>query len=78
MRAGTATPHTHAAVPAILRNKIRFGRFFEGEKKLLKGSAMLLSWQHCISISPTMGRATGQAENMHCVDHELIKLVLLK
>ncbi len=32
----------------------------------------------CISISPTMGWATGQTENTHCVNHTLIKLVPLK
>ncbi len=48
----TATPCAHAAVPAIFRDC-----FFEGEKsriwalflkgkKVTKGSAMLLSWQH--------------------------------
>ncbi len=41
-------PCARAAVPAGLRNEIRFGRFFEG-KKSLKGSAMLPSWQHCTS-----------------------------
>ncbi len=29
-------------------SETRFGRFFEG-KTSLKGSAMLLSWQHCAS-----------------------------
>ncbi len=29
-------------------SETRFGRFFEG-KRSLKGSAMLLSWQHCAS-----------------------------
>ncbi len=32
----------------------------------------------CISISPTMGWATGQTENTRCVNHTLIKLVPLK
>ncbi len=32
----------------------------------------------CISISPTTGWATGQTENMRCVNRSLIQLVLLK
>ncbi len=39
---------------------------------------MLLSWQHCISISPTTGWATGQTENTRCVNRALKKLVPLK
>ncbi len=46
----------------------RFGWFFEG-KKVAKGvcnAAKLATL--CISISPTMGWATGQTENKHCVN----------
>ncbi len=57
--------------------KLGLGTFLKG-KKSLKGSAMLLSWQHCISISPTTGWATGQTENTRCVNRALKKLVPLK
>ncbi len=54
--------------------KLGLGTFLTGKK----GSAMLLSWQHCISISPTKGWATGQRENTRCVNSALKKLVPLK
>ncbi len=57
--------------------KLGLGAFLKG-KRSLKGSAMFLSWQHCISISPTRGWATGQTENTRCVNRALKKLVPLK
>ncbi len=45
-RAEKARPR--AAVPAILRLNKVWALFLKG-KKLLKGSALLLSWQHCAS-----------------------------
>ncbi len=77
-RAGTARPCAHVAVTAIIRNQIRFGRFFEGKKmpKWVWNVAKLAILG--ISISSTMDRATGQTENTRCVNHVLIKLVPLK
>ncbi len=57
--------------------KLGLGAFLKG-KRSLKGSAMLLSWQLCISISPTKGWATGQTGNTRCVNRALKKLVPLK
>ncbi len=55
VRAGTARPRAHTAVPAILRNKIRFRHFFEG-KKVAKGVCNVAKLATlCISISPTTG-----------------------
>ncbi len=52
--------------------------FFEG-KKIAKGVCNVAKLATlCISISPTMGRATGQTENMRCVNRVLKKLMPLK
>ncbi len=56
-------------------NKV-WALFFLKEKKSLKGSAILLSWQHCISISSTMGWATGQTENKRCINRGKNEFVL--
>ncbi len=59
-------------------SETRFGRFLKG-KRSLKGSAMLLSWQHCASpFLQLEGWATGQTENTHCVNRALKKFVPLK
>ncbi len=53
--------------------RLGLGRFFEGEidAKGVCTAAKLATL--CISISPTTGWATGQAENMRCVNRTLIK-----
>ncbi len=72
-----STPQPITA-PSLLRNEIRFGRFFEG-KKVAKGVCNVAKLATlCISISPTTGRATSQTENTCCVNRALIKLVPLK
>ncbi len=59
-------------------SETRFGRFFEG-KKVAKGVCNVAKLATlCISISPTMGWATGQTENTRCVNHALKKWVPLK
>ncbi len=55
-----------------------FGRFFEGEIDAKGVCTVAKLATLCISISPTTGWATGQAENMCCVNRALIKLVPLK
>ncbi len=62
----------------LKEKKVGFGRFFEG-KKVTKGSAMLLSWQHRTSpFLQLLGWVTGQTENTRCVNRVLIKLVPVK
>ncbi len=52
-------------------NKVQ--RFFEG-KNVTKGVCNVAKLATlCITISPTMGWATGQTENMCCVNRALIK-----
>ncbi len=59
-------------------SETRFGCFFEG-KKVAKGVCNVAKLATlCISISPTRGWATGQTENMRCVNRVLKKLVPLK
>ncbi len=59
-------------------SETRLGRFFEG-KKVAKGVCNVSKLATlCISISPTMGWATGQTENTLCVNHALKKWVPLK
>ncbi len=59
-------------------SETRFGRFFEG-KKVAKGVCNVAKLATlCISISPTMGWATGQTGNTRCVNRALKKLVPLK
>ncbi len=58
-------------------NKV-WALFLGGGGESLNGFALVLSWQHCISISPTTVWATGQTENTCCVNIALIKLVPLK
>ncbi len=56
MRAGRARPRARAAVPIFIQSmgsagdsqKLGLGAILKG-KTSLKGSAMLLSWQHCAS-----------------------------
>ncbi len=56
----------------------RFGRFFEG-KKVSKGVCNVAKLATlCISISPTTGWATGQTENMRCVNRTLKKISAVK
>ncbi len=69
-RAGRARPR--AAVPVT-----RFGRIFEG-KKSLKGSAMLLSRQHCASPFLQLRVGPRVKQNTRCVNRALKKLVPLK
>ncbi len=58
--------------------KLGLGRFFKG-KKVAEGVCNVAKLATlCISISPTMGRATGQTENTRCVNRALKKLVPLK
>ncbi len=59
----------------FLETKYGLGAFLKG-KKSLKGSAMLLSWQHC--ASPFLQLWASPTENMRCVNRMLIKLVPLK
>ncbi len=48
-------------------------------KKVAKGVCKVAKLATpCFSISPTMGRATGQIENMRCINRALIKLMPLK
>ncbi len=77
VRACTGITRPRAALPAILRNEIMFGRFLEG-KKVAKGVCNVAKLALCISISPTMGWATSQTENTRCVNRPLIKLLPLK
>ncbi len=56
----------------------RFGCFFEG-KKVAKGVCNVAKLATLyISISPTVGWATGQTENTRCVNRALKKFVPLK
>ncbi len=74
--AGRARPCARATVRRF--SEARFGRFFEG-KKVVKGVCNVAKLATlCISISPTMGWATGQTENTRCVNRVLKKLVPLK
>ncbi len=66
------TARPHAAIPAILRDK-GFGRFFEGKTDAKGVCTVAKLATLCISISPTTGWATGQAENIRCVNRVLIK-----
>ncbi len=59
-------------------SETRFGRFFEGNK-VAKGVCNVAKLATlCFSISPTTGWATGQTENMRCVNRALKKFVPLK
>ncbi len=51
--------------------KLGFGAFLKG-KNLLKGSAMLLSWQHCASPFLQLRVGPRVKQNMHCVNRALI------
>ncbi len=70
-----ARPCARAAVPAGLRNEIRFGAFLKG-KKVTKGVCNVAKLATLyISISPTTGWAMGKTEKMRCVNCALIKFV---
>ncbi len=51
---------------------------FEGNKVAKEVCNVAKLATLCISISPTTGWATGQTENLRCVNRTLIKLVPLK
>ncbi len=55
-------------------NKV-WGAILKG-KKSLKGSAMLLSWQHC--ASPFLQLQASPTENTRCVNRALIQFEPLK
>ncbi len=72
-RAVKARPRARASV---LAESQRLNKVW---KKVAKGVCNVAKLATpCISISPTTGWATGQTENMRCVNHALIKLVPLK
>ncbi len=75
-RAETARPRPHVAVPAGLRNEIRFGHFFEGKKVTKDVCNVAKLATLCISICPTTGWATGQTENTRIKKNSAIKMNL--
>ncbi len=58
--------------------KLGLGAFFEGKNVSKRVCNVAKLATLCISISPTMGWATGQTENTRCVNRALKKFVPLK